>query len=102
MAEQVSREEVGVAGAAEFDAGVTQEKGAAGVDTPPDIVHPLVGNAFDAMLTLRHEGEKPDGMTFAGSAMASGFAAAAVSERERAGRQAVSYTHLTLPTIYSV
>jgi hypothetical protein len=53
---------------------------AAGVDTPPDIVYPLVRNPFDATLALRHEGEKPDGMALARSAVASGFAAATVSE----------------------
>jgi hypothetical protein len=60
---------------------------AAGVDTPPDIVHPLVGNPFDATLTLRHEGEKPDGMTFTRRTMASWLAATAVSEGQRAGQQ---------------
>jgi len=62
-------------------------KGAAGFDTPADVVHPRFGDAFDTTLPLRHEGEKPDGMALAGSAMASGLAAAAVSEGERAGQQ---------------
>ena len=62
-------------------------KGAAGFDAPADVVHPLFGDAFDTTLPLRHESEKPDGMAFARSAMASGLAAAAMGEGERAGQQ---------------
>jgi hypothetical protein len=58
-------------------------KDAAGFDAPTDVVHPLNRNSFDTTLALGHEGEKPDGMALAGSTMASGFAAAAVSERQR-------------------
>jgi hypothetical protein len=70
-------------------------KGAAGLDAPADVVHPLYGDAFDAALPLRHEGEKPDGMAFARSAMASGSAAAAVSEGQRAGQQVLREWKLT-------
>ena len=60
---------------------------AAGVDTPPDIVHPVVRNPFDATLPLRHEGEKPDGMALARGAVACRLAAAAVREGERAWQE---------------
>jgi hypothetical protein len=73
-------------------------KGAAGFDTPADVVYPLFGDSFDTPLPLRHESEKPDGMAIARSAMASGLAASAVGEGERAGQQVLGEGELTETT----
>jgi hypothetical protein len=62
-------------------------KPAAGLDPLADVIHPLFGNPFDPAFPIRHECRKPDGMAFTRSAVAGGFAATAMGEREGAGQQ---------------
>jgi hypothetical protein len=57
------------------------------MDTPLDIVNPLVRNPFHTMLALGHEAEKPNRMPLARSAMARRFAAPAMSLTKRARQQ---------------
>jgi hypothetical protein len=64
------------------------------VDTPPDIVNPLVRDPLDAMLALGHEAEEPNRMPLARSAMACGFAAAAMSLTQRARQQVLGELEL--------
>jgi len=38
-------------------------------------IHPIPGNSLDMLLTVQHEGERPDGVTLAVGAMTGGLAA---------------------------
>src|SRR5437867_10437020 len=51
-----------------------------------DLLHPIVGNAFDALLAIDHERQRPNRMSFSIGASAVVFSAAPVSQRERAGQ----------------
>jgi hypothetical protein len=44
-------------------------------DPQADRINPIRGNPLDMLLTVQHEGERPDGMTLAAGAMAGGLAA---------------------------
>jgi hypothetical protein len=39
-------------------------------DLQADRIHPIRGNSLDMLLTVQHEGERPDGVTLAVGAMA--------------------------------
>jgi len=43
-------------------------------DALADRIHPIRGNSLDMLLTVQHEGERPDGVTLAVGAMAGGLA----------------------------
>ncbi len=60
---------------------------AAGLDAPLHFLDPLGRVTFDAVFAPGHEGRKPEGVALALSAVAGGFAAAAVGEGQRAGQQ---------------
>jgi hypothetical protein len=44
-------------------------------DLQADRINPIRGNPLDMLLTVQHEGERPDGVTLAVGAMAGGLAA---------------------------
>jgi hypothetical protein len=44
-------------------------------DPQADRINPIRGNPLDMLLTVQHEGERPDGVTLAVGAMAGGLAA---------------------------
>jgi hypothetical protein len=53
-----------------------------------NFLDPFLGDALNVLLTLGHEGERPNGVSpLVAGAVASGLTTTAVSERERAGQQ---------------
>jgi len=54
-------------------------------DPLADRLHPILGNAFDSLPSLDHEGEEPEGMSLGVAAMTVGFAATAMGEGQRTG-----------------
>jgi len=52
-------------------------------DPLPDRIHPIRGNPLDMLLTVEHEGERPDRVTLAVGAMAGGLAASRMGKRQR-------------------
>jgi len=62
-------------------------KSAAGGYAPADVVHPILGNAFDSFLTVRHEGQGPGSVPLASGAVAGRFSAAGMADGEGAGQE---------------
>jgi len=62
---------------------------AAGLDAALDLLGPGGRDSFDALLAAGHKGQEPDGVALLLSTVASGLAAAAVGQAERAGQQII-------------
>jgi hypothetical protein len=56
-----------------------------GLDSASYLFDPLLGDVLDVLFPLHHKGQRPDWMAAVVDAMTSGFAAAEMSEGERAG-----------------